>query len=52
MPDEMKLESSQVLGELNDALFGHLNTKTEDTSEYDAKLKAAFDFIKINKNKF
>ena len=49
MPDEMKLESSQVLGELNDALFGHLNTKTEDTSEYDNKLKAALDFIKINK---
>jgi len=49
MPDEMKLESSRVLKELNDALFGHLNTKTEDTSEYDAKLKAALDFIKINK---
>lgn len=49
MPDELKEDSSQVLQELNDALFGHLNTKNEDTSGYDIKLKAAFDFITINK---
>ncbi|MDC1048666.1 hypothetical protein OAQ80_04045 [Flavobacteriaceae bacterium] len=49
MPDELKEDSSQVLQELNDALFGHLNTKNEDTSAYDIKLKAAFDFITINK---
>jgi hypothetical protein len=49
MPDELKADSSQVLQELNDALFGHLNTKNEDTSGYDIKLKAAFDFITTNK---
>ena len=49
MPDELKEDSSQVLQELNDALFGHLNTKNEDTSGYDIKLKGAFDFITINK---
>ncbi|MDA8818644.1 hypothetical protein N9N15_00070 [Flavobacteriaceae bacterium] len=49
MPDELKEDSSQVLQELNDALFGHLNTKNEDTSGYDIKLKAAFDFITTNK---
>ena len=49
MPDELKADSSQVLQELNDALFGHLNTKNEDTSGYDVKLKAAFDFITTNK---
>ena len=49
MPDELKADSSQVLQELNDALFGHINTKNEDTSGYDIKLKAAFDFITINK---
>ena len=49
MPDELKEDSSQVLQELNDALFGHLNTKNEDTSGYDVKLKAAFDFITTNK---
>ena len=49
MPDELKEDSSQVLQELNDALFGHLNTKNEDTSDYDIKLQAAFDFITTNK---
>lgn len=49
MPDELKADSNQVLQELNDALFGHLNTKNEDTSGYDIKLKAAFDFITTNK---
>jgi len=49
MPDELKADSSQVLQELNDALFGHLNTKNDDTSGYDIKLKAAFDFITTNK---
>jgi hypothetical protein len=49
MPDELKEESSQLLQELNDALFGHLNTKNEDTSGYDIKLQAAFDFVTINK---
>ena len=49
MPDELKADSSQVLQELNDALFGHLNTKNEDTSGYDVKLQAAFDFITTNK---
>ena len=49
MPDELKEESSQLLQELNDALFGHLNTKNEDTSAYDIKLQAAFDFVTTNK---
>jgi hypothetical protein len=49
MPDELKEESSQLLQELNDALFGHLNTKNEDTSGYDIKLQAAFDFVTTNK---
>ncbi len=49
MPDDLKLESSKVLKELNDALFGHLNTKTEDTSDYDVKLKASLNFITTNK---
>jgi hypothetical protein len=49
MPDELKADSSQVLQELNDALFGHLNTKNEDTSGYDIKLQAAFDFVTTNK---
>ncbi len=49
MPDELKLESSKVLKELSDALFAHLNTKTEDTSDYDVKLKASLNFITINK---
>jgi hypothetical protein len=37
MPDELKADSSQVLQEL------------KDTSGYDIKLKAAFDFITTNK---
>ena len=49
MPDDLKIESSKVLKELSDALFGHLNTKTEDTSDYDVKLKASLNFITTNK---
>ena len=46
MSDELKSESERKIQELNDALFNHLNTKSEDTQGLDNKLNAIFDFIK------
>jgi predicted membrane chloride channel (bestrophin family) len=49
MSDELKSESERKIQELNDALFNHLNTKSEDTQGFDNKLNAIFDFIKTNR---
>lgn len=49
MSDELKSESERKIQELNDALFEHLNTKSEDTQGFDNKLNAIFDFIKTNR---
>lgn len=49
MSDELKSESERKIQELNDALFKHLNTKSEDTQGFDKKLNAIFDFIKTNR---
>lgn len=49
MSDELKSESERKIQELNDALFNHLNTKSEDTQGFDKKLNAIFDFIKTNR---
>jgi len=49
MSDELKSESERKIQELNDALFNHLNTKSEDTKGFDNKLNAIFDFIKTNR---
>ena len=49
MTDELKSESERKIQELNDALFNHLNTKSEDTQGFDNKLNAIFDFIKTNR---
>jgi len=49
MSDELKSESERKIQELNDALFKHLNTKSEDTQGFDNKLNAIFDFIKTNR---
>ena len=49
MSDELKSESERKMQELNDSLFEHLNTKSEDTQGFDNKLNAIFDFIKTNR---
>ena len=49
MSDELKSESERKIQELNDALFEHLNTKSENTQGFDNKLNAIFDFIKTNR---
>ena len=49
MSDELKSESERKIQELNNALFEHLNTKSEDTQGFDNKLNAIFDFIKTNR---
>lgn len=49
MPDDLKAESTIITQGLNDALFDHLKTKSEDTANFDAKMKATIDFIQSNK---
>jgi len=49
MSNELKSESERKMQELNDSLFEHLNTKSEDTQGFDNKLNAIFDFIKTNR---
>ena len=49
MPDVLKAESEGKIQELNDALFEHLNTKSETTESFDVKLNAVFSFIKSNR---
>ena len=40
LSDELKSDCKKSLQELNDALFLHLKTKNEDTSDYDLKIQA------------
>ena len=48
LTDELKKDSQKLLEQLNVALFSHLNTKSENTTDYDIKLKAISEFIKVN----
>ena len=47
--DSLKTESSRIILELNDALYSHLSTKSEDTTSFDAKVKEVYGFIEKNK---
>lgn len=47
--DSLKTESSRIILELNDALYSHLSTKSEDTTSFDAKVKEVYGFIVKNK---
>ena len=47
--DSLKTESSNLILELNDALYNHLSSKGEDASSFDAKVNEIIEFI--NKNK-
>lgn len=49
MEDSLKTESSNLILELNNALYDHLRSKGEDASSFDAKLNEIIEFI--NKNK-
>tara|TARA_Y100000996_G_scaffold387111_1_gene345648 strand:- start:368 stop:1042 length:675 start_codon:yes stop_codon:yes gene_type:complete len=48
LSDELKNDCKKSLQELNDALFLHLKTKNEDTSDYDLKIQAISNFISTN----
>ena len=48
LSDELKSDCKKSLQELNDALFLHLKTKNEDTSDYDLKIQAISNFISTN----
>ena len=48
LTDELKSDSQKLLEQINVGLFSHLNTKSENTSDYDLKLKAISEFIKVN----
>ena len=39
MEDSLRKESIRLVHEINDKLFSHLSTKSEDTSIFDAKIK-------------
>ncbi len=47
--DSLKTESSRIILELNDALYSHLSTKSEDTTSFDSKVKEVYGFIEKNK---
>lgn len=47
--DSLKTESSNLILELNDALYNHLSSKGDDASSFDAKVNEIIEFI--NKNK-
>ena len=48
LSDELKNDCKKSIQELNDALFLHLKTKNEDTSDYDLKIQAISNFISTN----
>src|SRR5210317_1736143 len=49
MEDSLRKESIRLVHEINDKLFSHLSTKSEDTSIFDAKINEFFGFIDKNK---